>query len=188
MLPGVNVMVGGDAVPKIDIRGFRPRHNLLLLDGIPINSTYDQQFNPSIIPVENIAEIKLTTGASSVLYGQGGLGGVINIITKKGTKETKGMVGGEIGEGAQHIGRASISGAGDRYNYFMSGSYYGRNSFPLARDFDNTSLEKRKYRDNSDKENSSFFLNFGYDVTPEFNAGLSFSYLTGEYGIPGCGP
>lgn len=184
LLPGLNVMVGGDAVPKIDIRGFRPRHNLLLLNGIPINSTYDQQFNPSIIPVENIAEIKLTTGASSVLYGQGGLGGVINIITKKGTEGTSGMIGGEVGEGAQHIARASISGAGDRYDYFVSGSYYDRNAYPLSDDFEDTPLESKKYRDNSDKKNSSFFVNFGYDFSPDFNTGVSFSYITGKYGIP----
>ena len=88
LLPGVNVRIGGEGTPRIDIRGFRTRHVVLLLDGIPMNSAFDQQFDPTVIPTENIAEIKLTEGASSILYGQGGLGGVINIITKKGTSNT----------------------------------------------------------------------------------------------------
>ena len=71
---------------------------ILLLDGVPFNSAFDQQFDPTLIPVENIARIKVTKGPSSVLYGQGGLGGVINIITKKGTRKTSGMAGMELGD------------------------------------------------------------------------------------------
>jgi outer membrane receptor for ferrienterochelin and colicin len=64
LLSDVNVHVGNEGVPRVDIRGFRTRHVLLLLDGIPMNSTFDQQFDPSLIPVENIAKIKVTAGAS----------------------------------------------------------------------------------------------------------------------------
>ncbi len=184
LLPGVNVMVGGDAVPKIDIRGFRPRHNILLLNGIPINSTYDQQFNPSIIPVENIAEIKMTSGPSSVLYGQGGLGGVINIITKKGTPGIDGMIGAEVGESGSHSEKAHLSGQKDKWNFFSSASYSYRDAYPLADDFSDTSLEGGHYRDNSDKESGALFANLGYDPTDQLSLGLTLNTLFGEYGIP----
>ncbi len=88
LVPGLFVRTGGEGSPRIDIRGFRTRHVQLLLDGIPINSTFDGQFDPSTIGVENIAAIKVTTGGGSVLYGEGGNGGVINIITKKGPAGT----------------------------------------------------------------------------------------------------
>ncbi len=78
LLPGVEIRAGAGGIPRIDIHGFRSRHVLLLLDGMPLNSTYDGQFDPSIIPTENIAKIKVSYGASSVLYGQGAMGGVIN--------------------------------------------------------------------------------------------------------------
>jgi len=84
LLPGIQVRTGNDGVPRVDMRGFRSRHVLLLLDGIPFNSTSDGQFDPTTIPTENIARIKVSYGNHSVLYGEGGLGGVINIITKKG--------------------------------------------------------------------------------------------------------
>lgn len=184
MLPGINVMVGGDAVPKIDIRGFRPRHNIILLNGIPINSTYDQQFNPSIIPVENIAEIKMTSGPSSVLYGPGGLGGVINIITKSGTEGFRSMVGGEVGQGGAHIEKVNLSGRRGRVDFFSSGSFHYRDAFPLAGAFHDTALETGRNRGNSDKENASFFSNIGYDAASGLSMGLTVNYLSGSYGIP----
>jgi vitamin B12 transporter len=184
LLPGVNVMVGGDAVPRIDIRGFRSRHNVLLLNGIPINSTYDQQFNPSIIPVDFIAEIKMTTGPSSVLYGQGGLGGVINIITQKGTEGLKAMVGAEAGAGSSHRESANLSGKKGKVNFFSSASYSRRDAYPLSDDFEDTDLEGGKYRDNSDKKAGSLFANIGYDPTDNLSLGLTATYLFGEYGVP----
>ena len=184
LLPGVNVMVGGDAVPKIDIRGFRPRHNILLLNGIPINSTYDQQFNPSIIPVDNIAEIKMTTGPSSVLYGQGGLGGVINIITKKGTEGFGGTIGAEVGSGPSHMEKFNLSGRDGKFNFFSSATYSKREAYPLSGDFTDTALEGGNDRDNSDKESGSVFANLGYDPTANLSLGLTANYLYGEYGIP----
>lgn len=85
LLPGIDIRTGGAGVPRVNVRGFRGRHVVLLLDGIPLNSTFDGQADPSLIPVEQIAAIKLTPGTGSVLYGQGGLGGVINIVTRRGT-------------------------------------------------------------------------------------------------------
>lgn len=184
LLPGVNVMVGGNAVPRIDIRGFRSRHNILLLNGIPINSTYDQQFNPSIIPVEFIAEIKMTTGPSSVLYGQGGLGGVINIITKTGTQGLKAMLSAEAGAGSSHRESANFSGKKGRVSFFSSASYSQREAYPLSDNFKDTELEGGKYRDNSDKEGGALFANIGYDPTDSLSLGLTATYLFGEYGIP----
>jgi len=90
LLPGISVRTAGDGTPRIDIRGFRTRHILLLLNGTPFNAASDGQFDPSLISVENIAEIKVVTGGTSVLYGPGGNGGVINIITKKGKTDIHG--------------------------------------------------------------------------------------------------
>jgi outer membrane cobalamin receptor len=67
LVPGLDVRTGGQGIPRIDFRGFRPRHVLLLLDGIPFNASWDGQADPSFIPVENIALIKVTPGTGSVL-------------------------------------------------------------------------------------------------------------------------
>jgi outer membrane cobalamin receptor len=184
LLPGVNVRVGADGTPRIDIRGFRTRHVMLLLDGIPINSAFDQQFNPSLIPTENIAFIKMTSGASSVLYGQGGLGGVINIVTKKGTTGLQGMVSGEFGDHEPYLAKASVSGKKGMFDFLVTGSALDIDSFPLSDDFTPTSEQGPGYRGNSDKERRNFLANFGFNPTKDLSLGITLNYLQGKWGKP----
>lgn len=184
LLPGVNVRTGNEGVPRIDIRGFRTRHVVLLLDGIPMNSAFDQQFDPTLIPTENIAEIKLTSGASSVLYGQGGLGGVINIITRKGTSGVQGMLAGESGDHAHYLGRASVSGATDRFSLFLSGSSSKVDGYPLADDFRPTSEQGTGYRNNSDREKHNLFGTVGFTPNKDLSLGLTVNFTGANFGKP----
>ena len=184
LLPGVNVRTGGEGVPRIDIRGFRTRHVLLLLDGIPMNSAFDMQFDPTSIPTENIAQIKLTPGASSVLYGQGGLGGVINIITRKGSPGMQGMVTGETGDHQPFLVRATVSAATDRFNYFLSGSASQVDGFPLSDDFRPGAEQGSGYRKNSDRERKNLLATIGFTPTMDLALGLTVNYSQGAFGKP----
>lgn len=184
LLPGVNVRTGADGVPRIDLRGFRSRHVLLLLDGIPFNSTYDGQFDPTLIPVESIAEIKISYGTSSVLYGDGGLGGAINIITKKGQKGLHGMVAAEAGELDHYLGKFSLSGGIDKADIFISGSSLSEQGYPLSRDFVATAAENGGMRLNSDKKRDNLFANTTFSPTPDTHIGLVFNYSKAQFGTP----
>jgi len=188
LLPGVDIRTGAKGVPRVDLRGLRSRHVLLLLNGIPLNSTFDGQFDPSTIPVENIAKIKVSYGNHSVLYGQGGLGGVINIITKKGTEGIRGMASVEAGEEDSHLGRFSLSGAQEKADFFLSGSLLETDGFPLSDDFDSTSSENGGLRENSDKERKNFFANVGFNPGEDWRMGIVFNYLGGEFGTPPQAP
>lgn len=184
LLPGINVRVGGEGIPRIDVRGFRTRHVLLLLDGIPMNSALDQQFDPTAIPTENIAEIKVTSGSSSVLYGQGGLGAVINIITKKGRQGVQGRVGAETGDHEPYLVKGSVSGASDRFNYFLSGSSTQVDAFPLAEDFRPTSEQGSGYRKNSDRNRNNLLGTVGFTPNEDLSLGFTLNYSQGGYGKP----
>jgi len=184
LLPGLNVRTGGQSVPRIDIRGFRTRHTKILLDGIPINATYDGQFNPTMIPVENIEKIKVSYGGSSVLYGQGALGGVINIITKKGEEGIHGSWQQEIGEDVSYDSRFTLSGATEKTNFFLSGNLYKTDGFQLSDDFDETSGENGNLRENSDKRNRDLFARFTYTPTEKAYFGITFGASDGGYGVP----
>jgi vitamin B12 transporter len=185
LLPGVNVRTGAEGVPRIDIRGFRTRHVLLLLDGIPVNSAFDQQFDPTLIPTENIAEIKLTPGPSSVLYGQGGLGGVINIITKKGTSGIHGSIADEVGDHAPYLTRATVSGTSGAFDFFLSGSASQVDGFPLSDGFHATAEQPGGYRKNSDRERKNLLGTIGYTPTKDLVLGLTLTYTDASYGKPG---
>jgi outer membrane cobalamin receptor len=184
LLPGVNIRTGGDGVPRIDIRGLKTRHVVLLLDGAPFNSAFDQQFDPTLIPVENIARIKVTKGPSSVLYGQGGLGGVINIITKKGTKKTSAMAGLEMGDHQPYRVKGSVGGSAGKFDIFVSGSASKQNSFPLSDDFDATTLQPDGYRVNSSGERNNVYANVGISPTEDLSIALTTSYQRGNYDKP----
>ena len=184
LLPGVDVRVGAQGVPRINIRGYRTRQVLLLLNGIPFNSSYDGQFDPSIIPVENIAKIKLSYGSHSVLYGDGGSAGVINIVTKKGLEGVHGMADGQVGEKKSFLGRFDVSGGTKNVDFFVSGSAAETDGFPVSDDFDPTQYQSSSTRENSDRTRKNLFANVGGTPTEDLELGAVFNYLQGEFGKP----
>lgn len=189
MLPGVLVRTAADGAPRIDMRGFRTRHVKLLLNGTPFNSTNDGQFDPALISVENIAEIIVTTGGGSELYGSGGNAGVINIITKKATQGAHGSVGIERAEVDATLLRATGSNGTGKYDLFVSGSYYERDAYRLSNHFSVQSakaelLEDGDERENSDRDRKNIFVNFGYQPTDATLLGVTLSYLKGDRGKP----
>jgi len=141
LLPGLYVRDGADGVPRVDVRGLRTRNILLLIDGVPANSTFDGQFDPAAIQVENIARIKFTRGGSSVLYGPGGNAGVINIVTLNAASETSGQLLAEqdLEEGWQARGRFAVRG--ERLAWFVSGSSREQQYWELPDDFEPTGLQ-----------------------------------------------
>ena len=184
LLPGLDIRTGTDGVPRVDLRGFRSRHVLLLLNGIPFNSAFDGQFDPSIIPVENIAKIKVSYGNHSVLYGQGGLGGVINVITQKGTEGLKGAVKLETGQRNRNLGSFSISGAKNQFDAFVSGNLLNSDGYVLANSFDPTSEEDGGLRENSDEKQKNLFANVGFAPNDLWEIGLVANKIRGEFGKP----
>jgi vitamin B12 transporter len=183
LLPGVVVRTGAQGVPRVDIRGFRSRHIVLLLNGVPMNAAWDGQFDPSLIPVENIAKIKISYGNASVLYGDNGLAGVINVITKKGRRGVHGSVAGEAGEGSLHREQARLSGGSEKIDFFMGASLIDRSDWRLSDDFESTPYEDGSARENSDKRSSNYFANLGFNPVDELQVGLTVNYLTSQYGI-----
>ena len=60
---------------------------LVMVDGMPMLAGDANDIKWSAIPLENISQIEVLKGASSVLYGSSALNGVINIRTKYPTDE-----------------------------------------------------------------------------------------------------
>lgn len=173
---------GGDATPRIDLRGLRSRHVLLLLDGIPFDSTEDGQFDPAWIPTELIEKVKLQYGNSSTLYGDGPIAGVAQIVTRNGEEGTHASFGSELRESDQYLGRFTTSGARDRFDWVVSGSAPG-SGFPLSDAFEATPSEGGGERQNSDRERGNLFAKLGYAPSESTRAGLLVSF-TGEFGLP----
>jgi iron complex outermembrane recepter protein len=86
----------------VDMRGFgvtAPSNTLVLVDGRRFNDSDLTGFDFSLIPRNSIDRIEITRGNSGgVLYGDGAVGGVINIVTKNGVGvKPNGMIEGSFG-------------------------------------------------------------------------------------------
>ena len=81
MLPGV--YKSQKANGGLQIRGFDSTDTLVLLNGVPMNNTFNNGVDWESIPVHSIERIELVRGPSSSLYGGRGVAGVINIQTKQ---------------------------------------------------------------------------------------------------------
>ena len=81
LLPGVYKSQVGNG--GLQIRGFGSTNILVLLNGVPMNNTFNNGVDWEAIPVHTIDRIELGRGASSSLYGGRGVAGVISIQTKQ---------------------------------------------------------------------------------------------------------
>lgn len=185
LLPGVNVRVGGDGTPRVDVRGYRTRHVKLLLNGVPFGDPFDGQFDPTLIPTESIARIKLTTGASSTLYGDGAMGAVINVITRQGGDGHAASSRAEYGSGGHHRVSGSYAWGDASTAVHVTAGRFARDAFPLPGGFDDTGLESGGLRENSDRERNHAYFNLYRALTPSLDFGLTFTYADGAYGQPG---
>ena len=184
LLPGLQLRRGAEGVTLIDVRGLRSRNVLLLLDGVPLNSSFDGLFDPATLPVEHVAQLKLTRGASSLLYGPGGNAGVLNIVTRAAgaTDETSLHLEASSSD-AWNLGAQAALRRGD-LGVVVSGSYYDQDGFELAGDFEPTDLEDGGRRQNSDRQDLSAVASLTYDATEDTSLGLHVNYRAGERGKP----
>lgn len=92
--------VGFGQFANISIRGFGERTGaLILVDGVRVNDAGDSTapYLWNSIPLDSIERVEVIRGGASTTYGEGALGGVINIVTKKSTDKLTGSVTGSGG-------------------------------------------------------------------------------------------
>ncbi|WP_417534908.1 TonB-dependent receptor [Marinobacterium stanieri] len=161
----------------------RGRSILVMIDGVSLISSrsVSRQFE-SIDPF-NIARIEVISGASSV-YGGGGTGGVINIITRKGAPgeprfdlET-GVKSGFHSDDLDSQLAGAVSGGNDRMDYRISaslrktGAFYNTDDEEILQDITQTSSQ---YGDQVD-----LMANTGIQLDDEQHLQLTAQYFKNE--------
>ncbi len=86
--PGLTVVRNGGPgqTTTISIRGAEAGQTLALIDGVRINdpSSVDDQAILGDLMVNNIDRIEVLRGPQSTLYGSDAIGGVVNVLTRRG--------------------------------------------------------------------------------------------------------
>ena len=163
-VPGVEIRnSGGQGFKRISIRGENPNRVLILIDGQKLVENKSMDGTPLLIDPSNVERVEVIKGPASVLYGSEAIGGVVNIITKKGGDKP---IQGEASvayNGASNGFAESLSAFGgmNGFKYRVSGSYSDQGNLRTPDgEAPNTSFRQ--------KEGSAFL---SYDFSDKFTVG-----------------
>ncbi len=193
MIPGIDIQYGGKGQANLKLRGFDQKNVRVLIDGVPAHESYDGSLALDMIPVDAIAKIKIIKGASSVLYGPNTMGGVINIITKKGGEKPYTSLISSFGPNDTQNYIANHGASIGKWNYWVTASHRTSDGFELSDDFNpnNTRTGLRTQynedggvRDLSYYTKDTFNSKIGYEYDADSKLYLSFDYHENEKGVP----
>jgi len=157
----------------VDLRGFGeagPSNSLVLVDGRRVNQIDISGTDWSQIPLDQVERIEVIRGGGSVLYGDNAVGGVVNIVTRKGKEKPSVQAEASGGSYGLNIQRASSRGALGDFRYAVHARHEDTDGF----------------RDNGDFEGYDFGASVGYDIGDLIKLDLSGNYHRDRYGLPGA--
>jgi len=116
---------GPGAAASAFIRGANSEHTLVLADGVELNDPMNpsRSFDLAHLTLENIERVEILRGPQSPLYGSDALGGVINIITKKGAGKPRVTLASSAASYGTFINRGGISGSAKNVTYSFGLQY-----------------------------------------------------------------
>lgn len=167
-IPDLNlVQSGGDGnLTFVFLRGGAPRHTLVMIDGVKVNSNTSGGFDFYRLQVDDIERIEIVKGSQSTIYGSEAMAGVINIITKKGEGKPKIETVLEGGSFGTYKPSLNISGSYRTLDYRVTTFYYHTDGISSARG----GQEKDGYN------NAYLSWNFGYKPADTFDLSINGNY------------
>src|SRR5215831_16306607 len=138
-VPGLEITRSGSygKLSTLTIRGANANQIQVLVDGVRVKSPTTGQVDLSDISPDLIDRIEVIRGPHSTLYGADAIGGVVNIITRRGTGPLSGALEGGAGNYDTYTGRAWVGGTYSLFNYSGSFSHLESNG-----QFQNDSSDK----------------------------------------------
>ncbi|MEW6331449.1 MAG: TonB-dependent receptor [Pseudomonadota bacterium] len=169
--PGMRIVTSGSvgAQTSLFTRGTNSNHTLVLLNGIDISdpSTPNGAYDFAHLDLSNIERIEIVRGPQSTLYGSGAVGGVINIITKRGQGPSRYTASVEGGSFHTYTEKLSARGNDSLFHYSMEVSQFNTAG---------QSITPERLRAGQDDENDGYrntTVSFQGGITPttdtEFN-------------------
>ena len=176
-VPGLDVIRSGGLGQStvVYLRGSNANHTLVLVDGVEMNdpSSPSGSFDFANLQSDNIERIEVVRGAASAAYGSDAMGGVINVITKKGKGAAKFTGTAEGGSYNTWKTNGAVSGSTERVNYSLDASRLETAGFSTA--------DKNMGNVNSNGHtNTTVSGRTGIKVTDNLDLGTSLRYNEGK--------
>jgi iron complex outermembrane receptor protein len=172
ILPGVSIAnVGPRNESVVYVRGFDLRQVPVYIDGVPVYVPYDGYVDMGRFTTFDLAEVNVSKGFASILYGANTMGGAINLVSRKPVSkfEINGRAGIFSGDGYRwNVNAGSRLG---KFFYQIGASQLKQDTYPLSDDF-----KPRKYQQTADRENA-------YRDDLKFSVKAGFALNADEYVI-----
>lgn len=191
LAPGVNAQFDSNGrrnESDIFVRGFGRWQVPLMVDGVRIYLPADNRLDFSRFLTGDVAEVQIQKGYASVIDGPGAMGGLINLVSRKPTRELEGEVraGLMFGDGPFEGWNAFALLGSRQEKYYVQGSasLSDRDSFALSGDYmpTATSLQPRRERINSDSNDWRMNLKAGFTPNDTDEYSLNYTRQEGEKG------
>lgn len=161
---------------SIFLRGANSGHTRVMVDGVRVfdpmapNGAFDlTHFN-----MDNVRQIEVVKGPHSSLYGSDAMGGLVNILSKKGHGKPSISAYGETGSFQTYRTGVDFSGQADRLRFALGSAYLNTDGISSARR-DLGNYEKDPY------ENQSYSARVDYDLSEKLTAGYIGRYTYADY-------
>ena len=169
--PGVYVVSDGPRgqFTRVFTRGAGSTQTLVLVDGIPQNdATTGGGFDFNDLTASGIERVEVLKGSYGVLYGSEAIGGVINVVTRRGRGDPGGFVRFEAGSFDTHREVLGFGGASDRGDFSITVENAGAHG----------------ERKNEDYSQHGVTGRFGLDVSDELRAEVSLRFADSQVDSP----
>lgn len=132
-VPGLSVNQSGGigGAVSVFIRGADADQTLVLIDGIRVNdpASTGSEFDFAVFSLSNVERVEVIRGPQSGLYGSDAIGGVINIVTRKGEGAANAVAEVEGGSYQTFAQRAYAGGSDGPYSLSIAASNFRSSGF-----------------------------------------------------------
>jgi iron complex outermembrane receptor protein len=164
---------------SINVRGLGNARTLVLIDGLPANDAFYGTVQWNLVPMSSIETVEFIRGGVSSLWGNYGMGGVINIKTKTPANSQQEVSATTGSYGTSNIAASKDLIASEDLQLRFSGDYFATDGYQnIATISPGSPTNIKNGQGNSSSHNSNMRLQGYFKASPDTNGFFRVGYHT----------